>query len=111
LDVNETSFERGDYMYRPTIRCSDVYKNYLDSLTDVTGLDRNQLIRLALFSAPFSKLFIAQLEQKANDVTLPHPTWEVFHHELWMEQDPKIKKRGDDVNVKSTGTEETKNVV
>jgi hypothetical protein len=96
-------------MYRPTIRCSDVYKDFLDSLTDVTGLDRNQLIRLALFSAPFSNLFVAQLKNKVGDVPLPSPMWEVFDHDLWMEQNPKRDMREVDVNVKPRGTTETKN--
>jgi hypothetical protein len=82
-------------LYRPTLRCSDVFKDYLQSLADVTGLDKNQLIRLALFSAPFNKLFIAQIEQKTGDVTLPSPTWEVFNHRLWIEQDPKTEGKGE----------------
>ncbi|MFD2679630.1 hypothetical protein [Bacillus seohaeanensis] len=82
-------------MYRPTLRCSDVFKDYLQSLADVTGLDKNQLIRLALFSAPFNKLFIAQIEQNASDVTLPSPTWEVFDSRLWMEQNPKLEGKGE----------------
>lgn len=92
-------------MYRPTIRCADIYKDYLDSLADVTGLDRNQLIRLALFSAPFSNLFIAQVEQKAVDVPIPSPIWKVYDHDLWLEQDPKQEKGGMDVNAKCRRTE------
>lgn len=95
-------------MYRPTIRCADVYKDYLDSLADVTGLDRNQLIRLALFSAPFSNLFVAQVKQHGKDVTLPSPAWETFNHGLWMEQNPTIEKEGEDVNAKHGRKEEIK---
>lgn len=110
-------------MYRPTIRCSDVYKEYLDQLSDVTGLDRNQIIRLALFSAPFSNLFIAQIREKTGDVNtntpLPHPSWEAFDHHLWMEQDPKFEKREEEVknnegvtsHVESRGEKETENAI
>ncbi|MBO1005772.1 hypothetical protein [Pseudogracilibacillus auburnensis] len=93
-------------MFRPTVRCSDVYRDYLHSLRDAIGLDSNQIIRLALFSAPFSRLFVAQIKNKTGDVSLPHPSWEVFEEWLWLEQDPNIEeKRRSDVSVNDGGTE------
>ncbi|WP_085522862.1 hypothetical protein [Tuberibacillus sp. Marseille-P3662] len=37
-------------MYRPTVKYHDVYKRYVDQVSQVTSLDRNQIIRLALFT-------------------------------------------------------------
>lgn len=44
-------------MYRPTIRCSDIYKDYINDLFHATDLDRNQIIRATLFSTVHSELF------------------------------------------------------
>jgi len=48
-------------LYRPTVRYDDLFKTYVDQVFKSTTLDRNQIIRLALFSAPFNKLFQHQL--------------------------------------------------
>ncbi|WP_142386548.1 hypothetical protein [Bacillus sp. Marseille-P3661] len=96
-------------MYRPTVRMDDVYKDYLEELTEVTTLDRNQLIRLALFSAPFNRLFIAQVETHLKDnSSLPSAKWEVFDHGYWLEQTYKSLEGENDVNVNVSGAAETR---
>ncbi len=42
-------------MYRPTVRYDDVFKEYIDSLFHATHLDRNQIIRAALFQLLIQK--------------------------------------------------------
>lgn len=89
-------------MYRPTIRCSDVYRTYFDELFHATTLDRNQIMRCAMFSAAYNPLFLELMNHyKRSDVPLPSPLWKDSHHELWMEQDIVLKEEGgrqDDVN-------------
>lgn len=90
-------------MYRPTIRCSDNYKDYINDLFQATNLDRNQIIRAALFSAAYSELFQGIINQHLKkDVTPPLPAWESTDHRLWMEQDPNIKREERDVNDNKT---------
>jgi hypothetical protein len=88
-------------MYRPTVRYADIFKEYIDSLFHATHLDRNQLIRGALFAAAYSQEFRELLtEYKKKDVPLPSPLWKSTQHRYWMEQCPKLKeeKGGKDVN-------------
>lgn len=96
-------------MYRPTIRCSDIYKDYINDLFHATNLDRNQIIRASLFSAAHSELFQGIIkEHLKKDVTPPLPAWESKDNRLWMEQDPKIKGEERDVNAIETGRVEIK---
>ncbi len=86
-------------MYRPTVRYADIYKTYIDSLFRATTLDRNQIIRAALFAAAFSPSFESILDRyRKKDVPLPQPLWEEDQHELWMEQNPNTTIGGKDVN-------------
>lgn len=95
-------------MYRPTVRYHDVFRNYVDELFQATHLDRNQIIRGALFAAAHSKEFRYLLEaHKKKDVSLPSPNWDLNDGRYWLEQCPKIEERGKDVNVKHRGTNET----
>ncbi|MDE3837964.1 hypothetical protein C0966_00895 [Bacillus methanolicus] len=88
-------------MYRPTVRYADVYKQYVDNLFHATSLDRNQIIRAALFTAAYSQEFLKIISvYKKKDVTLPSPPWQLEQTELWMEQNPTTREeRG--VNVDS----------
>ena len=96
-------------MYRPTIRCSDIYKDYINDLFHATDLDRNQIIRAALFSAAHSELFQRIMnEHLKGDVTPPFPAWRSTDTRLWMEQDPEIKREERDVNAIETGRVEIK---
>lgn len=96
-------------MYRPTIRCSDIYRDYINDLFRSTNLDRNQIIRAALFSAAYSDLFQGIIkEHLKKDVTPPLPVWGSNDNRLWMEQDPEIKREERDVNAIETRRVETK---
>lgn len=86
-------------MYRPTVRYDDAFKDYVDCLFHATHLDRNQLIRAALFAAPYSKEFQALLQPyQKRDVPLPSPTWKADQDGYWLEQCPNIKGGSRDVN-------------
>jgi hypothetical protein len=86
-------------LYRPTVRYSDAYKGYVDDLFQSTTLDRNQIIRAALFIAGHSKEFNDLLEDyKKGDVPTPSPTWSLSDRALWLQSNPKIEERGKDVN-------------
>ncbi|KHD86388.1 hypothetical protein NG54_03515 [Heyndrickxia ginsengihumi] len=92
-------------MYRPTVRYSDTYKQFVDKLFLSTRLDRNQIIRAALFTAPFSEEFIKiMMDNKKDDVPLSTPMWRLQQAELWMEQSPNIEE-GKDVNAYDGRTE------
>ncbi len=80
-------------MYRPTVRYSDIYKTYVDEIFHATRLDRNQIIRCALFTAAHNPLFLTLINTfKKSDVPLPSALWTDNHHVLWLEQDIKIEK-------------------
>ncbi|MBZ5751338.1 hypothetical protein [Metabacillus rhizolycopersici] len=91
-------------VYRPTVRYADEFKKYVDDLFHATDLDRNQIIRAALFSAASSPAFASIINQhKGKDVTLPSASWSVDHHWLWMEQNPSKQGGDKDVNVNILG--------
>lgn len=117
-DVKGRQEEREEVsMYRPTVRYDDVFKQYVDDLFRVTDLDRNQIIRGALFAAAHSKEFHRLLEEhKRKDVLLPHPSWQLSDSHYWKEQRLKIKEGGKDVSYdkprrKSEGTETTGGII
>jgi len=92
-------------VYRPTVRYADIFKTYVEELFKATTLDRNQIIRAALFSSAFSRVFQHLItKHKKKDVPLPSPLWSLEHHELWLEQNPTTKG-GKDVNVIVSQTE------
>jgi hypothetical protein len=91
-------------MYRPTVRYDDVFKEYIDGLFHATHLDRNQIIRAALFAAAYSKEFQELMtEHKKKDVPLPPPLWKSNQHRYWMERTPK-KEGGKDIHDICRGT-------
>jgi hypothetical protein len=96
-------------MYRPTVRYADVYKNYVDDVFRATKLDRNQVIRLALFVAAHSTEFQnILLQHKTKDVPLPFASWNASDHRQWMEQSPETEKEGRDVNARLQSRKETR---
>lgn len=98
-------------MYRPTVRYDDIFREYVDQLFKATHLDRNQILRGALFAAAHSEEFRRLLaSHKKKDVSLPLPDWEPHQDRYWMEQSPKIKEGGKDVNAKYRGANETQEV-
>ena len=79
-------------MWRPTVRYDERYRDYIDTLFKTSRLDRNQIMRLALFSAPYSPLFQAQIKQfRASEDEASHE-WEIWEHELWKQQSVEKKK-------------------
>lgn len=88
-------------MYRPTVRYADVFKDYVNALFQATTLDRNQIIRAALFTAAHTKEFQLLLSNyKRKDITLPSPDWDLNEHSFWLEQNPvelKSKVRDKDL--------------
>ncbi|MCJ7992845.1 hypothetical protein MUB15_32785 [Priestia sp. OVS21] len=95
--------------YRPTVRYHSIYRTYVDSLFHATELDRNQIIRCALFTAANNPVFLALMNQyKVSDVPLPSSPWQPSSHPLWMEQEPNLEEKGggkhDDLERKGTST-------
>ena len=72
-------------MYRPTVRYDDEFKSYVDELFHSTSLDRNQIMRLALFVLGHSKEGEKILNQYVT-TSLPSPVWKVSDHGLWKAQ-------------------------
>ncbi|MFB5934635.1 MULTISPECIES: hypothetical protein [Peribacillus] len=74
-------------VYRPTVRYPDVYKNYIENVYKATDLDRNQIIRLALFVAAHSNEYKSILQKhKIADVPLPCPDWGRDEDGCWTDQ-------------------------
>ena len=94
-------------VYRPTIRYDEVFKSYVDALFQATHLDRNQIIRAALFTAVHSKEFHRLLKPyQKGDVPLPSPLWSLEQNSLWLHQSSKSKMDVKDVNGELTKAEE-----
>ena len=69
--------------YRPTVRYHSIYRTYVDSLFQATELDRNQIMRCALFTAAHNPIFLELMNQyKINDVPLPSSPWQPSSHPL-----------------------------
>jgi hypothetical protein len=71
--------------YRPTVRYDEKFRDYVESLFHKTRLDRNQIIRLALYVLGHSEEGNRILESFASgDTPLPSPPWELFDDwKLW----------------------------
>lgn len=85
-------------VYRATLRCSDIYRTYLDELFQSTSLDRTQILRAALFTSSHNPAFLDLMKQfqyrQQSDVSpSPFELWDSKDHYLWLEQDPIIKER------------------
>jgi len=90
-------------VYRPTVRYAPVFRDYVNDVFKETHLDRNQIIRLALFVAAHTKEFRDVLtDYKKKDVLLPSPSWRLSDHHYWLEQCPVIEREGRDVNAIAT---------
>ena len=86
-------------MYRPTVRYADCYQQYVDNLFQVTHLDRNQIIRAALFTAAHSPGFLKLMHQnRRGDVPLPSPLWQLKQSDLSRGQSSKAREEERDVN-------------
>lgn len=87
-------------VYRPTVRYPDMYKDYVEGVFKSTSLDRNQIIRLALFVAAHSSDYKKILKKhQFADVPLPLPEWEWFEDNCWKDQN-YIKKEDSSIQIK-----------
>jgi hypothetical protein len=97
-------------VYRPTVRYASIFRDYVNAVFHATTLDRNQIIRAALFTAAHSMEFQELLKQyQKKDVPLPRPKWGLSDHQYWMEQSPEMVKGGEDVDDDSTRSRKTPN--
>lgn len=75
-------------IWRPALRMDSAFKDYIDSLNEVTSLDRNQIMRAMIFVAAHSEDFKFVIsEHKKDGVTeLPLPSWQPWEDEYWLNQ-------------------------
>lgn len=74
-------------MYRPTVRYDDLYQDYVTNLYNCTDLDRNQIIRAALFIAGHTEQFREIINPYLKrGMSFPEPLWSEDHHELWKQK-------------------------
>lgn len=75
-------------IYEPRIRCAEAYRDYVNQLYANTTLDRNQIMRLMMFVAPFSGLFQSTVEKKLRQGrdSIPSPIWTPKADLLWLTQ-------------------------
>lgn len=84
-------------VYRPTVRYDDIFKAYVDDVQKATELDRNQIIRAALFTAAMTVEFRALLaEYRKAGCHIPLAPWKREHVSYWMEQVGKERLDSDD---------------
>jgi hypothetical protein len=69
-------------MYRPTVRYDDCFKEYVEELFRATTLDRNQIMRLALFLLGHTKEGKDVLTFFSSS-SLPVPLWDKNNMVLW----------------------------
>jgi hypothetical protein len=77
--------------YRPTVRYDIQYKNYVDEIFHATNLDRNQIMRLALYVMGHTSEGLRILEEFQKDVntSVPLPSWNLLEDwELWLGRKP-----------------------
>lgn len=72
-------------MYRPTVRYDDIFKNYVTEMFRASSLDRNQIIRAALFAAAHSVEFRRVLQPYLKK-EMPAPKWSLSDDSFWLEQ-------------------------
>jgi dsDNA-binding SOS-regulon protein len=98
-------------VYRPSVRYADAYQKYVQELDETTHLDRNQIIRLALFLASHSDEYQSILKKyKKPDTTLPQPHWGRDEDDLWKKQNyipkskaPEIRKTVETIRIINKG--------
>lgn len=97
--------------YRPTVRYDDIFRTYVNDVFYATTLDRNQILRAALFTAALSPQFNQLLSQyKKADVPLPSPKWDASQDGYWKEKNPNEKEGGKDANAVLLRTRETERI-
>lgn len=92
--------------YRPTVRYDMRFKDYVESLFQSTNLDRNQLMRLALYVLGHTSegMRILEAYQKDSKTPPPLPSWELFEEwEMWLGKKPN-REAVEDVRTKLSTT-------
>jgi len=77
--------------YRPTVRYDMRFKDYVEGLFHSTNLDRNQIMRLALYVLGHTSEGMRILEEFQKDALTPPPlpSWELLDEwELWLGRKP-----------------------
>lgn len=73
-------------MYKPTVRMNDIFREYVNDLFHATDLDRNQIIRMLVMTAPASKIFYSKINAHLKpDTQLPDEPWKMHEDNLWQE--------------------------
>lgn len=81
--------------YRPTVRCDVRFKDYISEVSEATGIDRVQVIRLALFSAPYSAVFRQEIaRQVKSGKVIPEPVWGMEDGSMWLNPQGDDQLRG-----------------
>ena len=74
-------------MYRPTVRYNDIFRDYIEEVSDKTSLDKNQILRLALFAAAHSEFFNNTIQNyKVDDRDLSPVSWSLEDQNYWLKQ-------------------------
>jgi hypothetical protein len=72
-------------VYRPTVRYDEIFRGYVEELFRATTLDRNQIIRLALFMLGHTEEGRAKLSSYLmKGASLPSPGWHHSTDGLWL---------------------------
>jgi hypothetical protein len=79
-------------MYRPTVRYHDIFKEYVNDLFHSSRLDRNQIIRLALFAAPYSSFFQQELKHTQKKGVSVVAGWRLTDKGLWVNNEEPRKQ-------------------
>ncbi|OIJ09429.1 hypothetical protein BKP35_16375 [Anaerobacillus arseniciselenatis] len=83
-------------MYRPAVQYDDDYRTFVSEVSKSTQLDRQQIIRAALFiaahSLEYQMLLVPYLKEHMK---LPIPNWTVDDHNMWLNQPIDPKKEND----------------
>lgn len=77
--------------YRPTVRYDMKFKTYVEELFHATNLDRNQIMRLALYVLGHTSEGMRILEEFQKDAKTPPPlpSWELLEDwDLWLGKKP-----------------------
>lgn len=84
--------------YKPTVRYDSRYKDYVQALAEGSGLSVNQIMRLALFCAPFCGTFMRKIKAVSErPFEIPVPAWTLKDDVMWLEQKGPEKLSRDDM--------------
>lgn len=86
-------------VYRPTVRMDDTFQKYIEAAFHASTLDRNQIVRLMLFTAPLSAVYVGMLREWLHPgIDAPAPIWTRRDTDLWRQQTWENAERSGDVH-------------